>query len=203
MAYLDGRDPVELARLLCAGGADLIQLRGKQSSPDELCRLAESILPVTDQAGVGLVINDYPDVARRVGAWGCHLGQEDFFDAGHQAATEITRGSPTIRLGLSTHSPAQAERAQGAGPDYVAVGPIHATPTKPGRPGVTLDLVRWACGHLTIPWVAIGGITLENLDAVLEAGARRVAVVSAILRAPDVLRACQAFKERVLSAPLD
>ena len=88
-----------------------------------------------------------------------------------------------------------------AEPDYLAIGPVFATPTKPGRPAVTLDYVRWAAKHVNMPWFAIGGITAQNLDDVLAAGATRICVVSAILNAPDIVKACRAFKDRLLSAP--
>jgi thiamine-phosphate pyrophosphorylase len=101
---------------------------------------------------------------------------------------------------LSTHTPEQAGRAIAAGPDYIAIGPVFATGTKPGRAPVTLDFVRWAASHVPIPWFAIGGIHPGNLDAVLAAGARRICVVSAILNAPDIAKACQQFKERLASA---
>ena len=106
------------------------------------------------------------------------------------------------QLGLSTHAPEQAERAMAANAAYLAVGPVFATPTKPGRLGVTLDYVRWAAGHIDQPWFAIGGITLDNVDDVLAAGASRICVVSAILNAPNIARACQQFRERLASAPL-
>jgi thiamine-phosphate pyrophosphorylase len=90
-----------------------------------------------------------------------------------------------------------------AGAAYVAVGPVFATPTKPGRPAVTLDYVRWAAQHLTtLPWFAIGGITLDNLETILDAGARRICVVSAILNTPDVTQACRAFRQRLDSRPM-
>ncbi len=233
-AYLHGRDPVEVARRLCDGGADLIQLRAKQSSLPEIRRLAEVLLPVTRAAGVGLVINDFPELAREVGAELCHLGQEDFFDRGYTKVDELTgpaaippsqqpdcRGrreesfrteplaqrtphvvsyNPPLRIGLSTHAPAQAERALAAGADYIAIGPVFATGTKPTARPVTLEYVRWAAAHITIPWFAIGGITLQNLGDVLAAGARRVCVVSAILNSNDVAGACRAFNERLTSA---
>jgi len=196
-AYLDGRHPADVAGQLCAGGSDLIQLRAKGESAEEVERLAELILPVTEAMGVGLVINDHPKVALRVGAPVCHLGQEDFFEAGYTVCDQV-RGCPKeMLLGLSTHAPEQAERALRAGPDYIAIGPVYATPTKPGRAPVTLDYVRWARGHVGIPWFAIGGITLDTLADVLEAGARRVCVVSAILRAPDVEKACAEFRRRL------
>jgi thiamine-phosphate pyrophosphorylase len=214
-----------LAQQLCDGGSDLIQLRAKQSTPDEIRALAEKILPVTRRAGVGLVINDHLDVAQAVGAEFCHLGQEDFFEAGYQRVAEIrqpktegrkpragtrtskgpSRGKkneaaaahPTLRIGLSTHAPEQARRALAAGADYIAIGPVYATPTKPKARPVTLDYVGWAAANATVPWFAIGGINLETLEAVLAAGAQRVCVVSAILNAPDVAKACAEFRRRL------
>jgi thiamine-phosphate pyrophosphorylase len=199
-AYLKGRRPEEVARQLCDGGSDLIQLRAKNATVEEIRRLAESILPVTQRASVGLVINDHPKIALQVGAECCHLGQEDFFDAGFQLATQVTGCRKEILLGLSTHTPEQALRALRAEPDYVAIGPVFVTGTKPAAPPVTLDYVRWAAANVPIPWFAIGGITLQNLEAVLAAGAPRICVVSAILNASDIARACQEFKHRLVSA---
>jgi thiamine-phosphate pyrophosphorylase len=200
-AYLRGRDPADVARRLCEGGSDLIQLRAKSSAPDEIQRLAGAILPVTERAGAGLVINDHPEIARQTGAFACHLGQEDFFDAGRTLVTQVTGEPPAFKLGLSTHAPEQARRALAAGPDYLAIGPVFATGTKPSAWPVTLEYVRWAAENVRAPWFAIGGMTLENLEAVLAAGARRICVVSAILNAPDIAKACRAFKDRLPSAP--
>jgi thiamine-phosphate pyrophosphorylase len=194
-AYLHGRAPDILAQQLCDGGADLIQLRAKDFSKDEIKRLATAVLSVTRKAGVGLVINDHLDIAREIGAELCHLGQEDFFDAGHRHISEIKTGE--LRIGLSTHAPSQAERAIAAGADYIAIGPIYATGTKPTAKPVTLDYVRWAAANVTVPWFAIGGINLQNLNAVLEAGAQRICVVSAILNAPDVSKACAEFRKQL------
>ena len=198
-AYLGDRSPAEVARQLCDGGSDLIQLRAKDSAAEEILRLAEAVLAVTNKAGVGLVINDHPKLAHQVGAFACHLGQEDFFEAGYSTSAQVTGCPPKFKLGLSTHEPEQARRALNAQPDYVAIGPVYATGTKPAARPVTLDYVRWAAANVTIPWFAIGGINLENLNDVLTAGATRICVVSAILNARDVTRACQAFKERLLS----
>jgi thiamine-phosphate pyrophosphorylase len=196
-AFLHGRDPAILARQLCAGGSDLIQLRAKNTPVTEVRRLAESILPVTQAAGVWLVINDHLDLARELGADLCHLGQEDFFDAGHTRVSELFPPGSRLPIGLSTHAPAQAERALAAGADYIAIGPVYATGTKPTARPVTLEYVRWAARHVTVPWFAIGGINLTNLDEVLAAGARRICVISAILNAPDVTRACREFADRL------
>lgn len=184
---------MEMARQLCQGGSDLIQLRAKNLPPGEIRRLAERIQPVVAEAGVGFVINDHPEIAGDVGADFCHLGQEDFFSSMRHSPLPI----PNSCLGLSTHAAAQALHALEAGPAYIAIGPVFPTTTKPGVPAVTLNYVRWAAENVRIPWFAIGGITLSNLDDVLSAGARRICVVSAILNAEDVAAACRAFKDRV------
>ena len=216
-AYLHGRPSADVAQQLCDGGSDVIQLRAKTTSLDEIRRMAEAILPITQRAGVWLVINDHLQVALETGAPVCHLGQEDFFDTGFQHIPQLLRapgGTPPLNpqpstltpprphIGLSTHAPAQAVRALAADADYIAIGPVYRTGTKPSAQPVTLDYVRWAAANVPIPWFAIGGITLQNLDAVLAAGARRVCVVSAILNAPDLVQACQQFKQRLTSAPL-
>lgn len=196
-AYLHGRAPEVVAQQLCDGGADLIQLRAKTSSPNEVRRLAEAIAPVLRKANVGLVINDHLDIAREVGADICHLGQEDFFDAGRQHVSEIRTPHSALLIGLSTHASAQAERAIAAGADYIAIGPIYATGTKPMAKPVTLEYVRWAAAQVKLPWFAIGGINLQTIDAVLEAGAKKICVVSAILNASDVAKACAEFRQRL------
>jgi len=199
-AYLQNRTPLDTARQLCDGGADIIQLRAKDSAPDEIRRMAEAILPVATRAGVWFVINDHPEIAVEIGAPFCHLGQEDFFGAGFKHVSQVTEPARHLRIGLSTHAPAEANRAVAASADYVAIGPVYGTKTKPTARPVTLDYIRWAAAHLRLPWFAIGGITLLNLDNVLAAGARRVCVVSAILNAPDIVGACQEFKKRLFSA---
>ena len=197
-AYFHGRAPDVFAQQLCDGGADLIQLRAKKSSPDEIRRMAEAILPVTRRANVGLVINDHLDIARETGAELCHLGQEDFFDAGHTHVSEIQDAKSKTLIGLSTHSPEQAQRALAAGPDYIAIGPVYATGTKPMAKPVTLEYVRWAAANVNLPWFAIGGINLRTLDDVLAAGAKRVCVVSAILNATNVTKSCAEFRHRLV-----
>jgi len=196
-AYLHGRAPEFVAQQLCHGGADLIQLRAKNSSLEEVRRMAEAIAPITRAGNVGLVINDYLEIASEVGAEFCHLGQEDFFDAGHTHINQLSTNNHQLKIGLSTHAPAQAQRAVDAGADYIAIGPIFATGTKPTAKPVTLEYVRWAAQNVKVPWFAIGGINLQNVDDVLAAGATRVCVVSAILNAPDVAQACAEFKKKL------
>lgn len=204
--YLNGRDPVGIARQLCEGGSDLIQLRAKDWPDEQIKAAAQAILPVLRDHNVGLVINDHLGVAQEVSAEFCHLGQEDFFEAGFVQVSDLPalarrlesglqpESAPRLRIGLSSHAPVQAERAVVAGADYIAIGPVFATPTKPTARAVSLDYVRWAAAHIDIPWFAIGGIHLGNLDAVIAAGATRVCVVSAILKSDDVRGACREFR---------
>jgi thiamine-phosphate pyrophosphorylase len=196
-AYLHGRAPELIAQQLCDGGADLIQLRAKNSPTEEIRRMAETLVPITRAANVILVINDHLEVAREVGAEFCHLGQEDFFDAGHTHISQLPTPNSQLRIGLSTHAPEQANRAVAAGADYIAIGPIFVTGTKPTAKPVTLDYVRWAAQNVTVPWFAIGGINLKNLDEVLAAGAQRICVVSAILNAENVVKTCAEFRKRL------
>ncbi len=196
-AYLHGRRPEVVAQQLCDGGADLIQLRAKTSPLEDIRRMAEAVLPITRRGNVGLVINDHPELAQEIGAELCHLGQEDFFDAGHRQVSELPTADCGLQIGISTHAPDQALRAIAAGPDYIAIGPVFATGTKPTAKPVTLEYVRWAAKHVTIPWFAIGGINLGNLHEVLAAGAKRICVVSAILNADDVVKACREFRDRL------
>src|SRR5215471_16528478 len=196
-AWLKGRAPEIVARQLCDGGADLIQLRAKNSAAAEIRRLAEALLPITRRANVGLVINDHLSIAREIGAEFCHLGQEDFFDAGHTHVSQLTIPDSQLKIGLRTHAPDQGERAIAAGADYIAIGPVYATGTKPTAKPTTLDYVRWAAGNVKVPWFAIGGIDLQNLDDVLAAGAKRICVVSAILNAEDVAKACAEFRRKL------
>jgi len=194
-AYLHGRTPEQVAEALCEGGSDLIQLRAKNSTAEEIREIAKRIAPIIAGAGVGFVINDHLQIAAEVGADLCHLGQEDFFDGGRTQVAQLPKFPGQPGIGLSTHSPEQAARAVAAGPAYVAIGPVYATGTKPTAKPVTLDYVRWAAEHVKIPWFAIGGISLSTVRDVLDAGARRICVVSAILNAPDVARACREFRE--------
>jgi thiamine-phosphate pyrophosphorylase len=210
-AYLHGRAPEAVAQQLCDGGADLIQLRAKQTPLGEIRRMAEAILPVTRRAGIGLVINDHLSLAQEVGAEFCHLGQEDFFGTGCTRVVQLPPArnpekppgerpnprAPQLRIGLSSAAPEQATRAVVAGADYLGVGPVYPTGTKPMARPVTLEYVRWAAANLQIPWFAIGGINLDNLDDVLTAGAQRICVVSAILNAVDLAAVCRKFKDRL------
>ena len=162
------------------GGVDLVQLRMKQATNDAILAVARRFRRVCQEHGALLIVNDRPELAVASGADGVHVGQDDM------PAREARRVVGAERLvGLSTHSPAQVDAAGGLGVDYIGVGPVNETPTKPGRPAVGLELVRYAAARASMPFFAIGGISGSNVGAVRAAGARRVAVVRALTAAVD------------------
>jgi len=175
---------------LIRGGADLIQLRGKKESIEELTRLAEKLHRLTSEAGIPLIINDYPEIAHHVALEGLHLGQDDLPIA---AAREIVRRDCWI--GKSTHSLAQAIAAVAEGADYIGFGPLFATPTKPNYSPIGTDDIRRVHELVQLPIFCIGGIKLHNLPAVLAAGAKRVVIVSGLLQSENVAAASRAAKE--------
>ena len=195
-AYIGKRDPGAVARHLIAGGVDILQVRAKKSSHAERVGMGVKVVTVASEQGVPVVINDDVDAAFETGADGVHLGQEDWSRLGGRAE-RLQRLANMRIVGLSTHSLDQALAAERDGVDYIGVGPVFATGTKPGVKPVGVELVREVAGRVTVPFFAIGGITPANVEQVLEAGATRVAVVSAILQAPDVAKAAEAFKKRL------
>lgn len=190
-AYLGTRDPADVACQLLAGGVDIIQLRCKAWNLDDLAAVARRVLPLTRAQGVPLIVNDYVELARRVGADGVHLGQEDLQRMPVSAARALLGAA--ARIGVSTHSLAQARAAEAMAPDYIGIGPLFATGTKPGVAPIGLATLAAVARQVALPAFAIGGITLHNLAEVMRHGAERAAVVSAILCAPDVARTARAF----------
>ena len=188
-AYLAGRQPGAVAKELIAGGVDIIQVRAKELSHAQRVELARAVVNAAQD--VPVIVNDDIAAARETGAAGVHLGQEDF------AGLTRDRLKDLRIVGISTHSLAQARQAERDGADYIGVGPVFATGTKPGVKPVGLELVKAVTGQIAIPFFAIGGITLQNLDAVLAAGATRIAVVSAILNGADVAAAAKNFKGKL------
>ncbi len=173
------------------GGADLIQLRDKSLDDAALIAAAREFRAAADDAGALFILNDRPDLAAACEADGVHVGQDDETPAQARAAV-----GPDRIVGRSTHAPDQADAA-GADPDvdYMAVGPVHATPTKPGRPAVGLDYVAYAARTVSKPWFAIGGLDTATLPEVVEAGARRAVVVRAITDAADPEKAARELSE--------
>jgi thiamine-phosphate pyrophosphorylase len=169
------------------GGVDVVQLRDKRATDEQLLAAAAVARRRCDEAGALLILNDRPDLVAAAGADGCHVGQDDMDVAAARALA-----GPGALVGRSTHSPADIAAAGDA--DYIGVGPVHATPTKPGRPAVGLELVRHAAAHAPVPFFAIGGIDATNVGAVVDAGARRIAVVRAIAAAADPRAAAAALR---------
>jgi thiamine-phosphate pyrophosphorylase len=185
---IDARPDVAEAAL--RGGVDVVQLRDKTASPAELLDVGRELRRLCTAYDALFVVNDSPELAVRVNADGVHVGQDDL------SVAEARRTVGEDRLvGLSTHSAADIAVASGA--YYLGVGPIYATPTKPGRPAVGLGLVAEAARTARVPWFAIGGIDAANIVAVIAAGAPRVAVVRAIGDAHDPEAAARGLLEQL------
>ena len=191
---LDTRqDPVALAAALLAGGARCLQLRWKPAAPRDVLDAARAIRPLAHDAGALFLVNDRPDLAVLAGADGVHLGQDDLPVA---AARRVL--GPGCIVGISTHDVAQARRAADAGADYVAVGPVYATTSKVGALAPRgLDLVRAARAVVPCPLVAIGGIDATTAPDVIAAGADAVAMIGALVRAPDPAAAVRGVLARL------
>lgn len=171
------------------GGVQVVQLRMKAAEPARVVEVGRRFRSLCEGHGVPLLINDHPELVEPAGADGVHLGQDDMAVA---EARELL--GPERIIGLSTHDEHQIREAGAAGADYIGVGPVYATPTKPGRPGVGTDLIARARSVAVQPFFAIGGIHPGNVAAVRAAGAERVAVVRAITEAEDPARAAGALR---------
>jgi thiamine-phosphate pyrophosphorylase len=190
----DGRSDLEVVRAALDGGLRLLQLRDKRSCARDLFYKAEALRRLTADAGATLIMNDRLDVALAVGADGVHLGQGDL------PVAHARRVAPGLIIGASTHSLEQALAAQAAGASYVNIGPLFATGTKPDAPQwLGVDAIGAIAPRLSIPFTVMGGINLANLGQVLATGARLVAVVTAVTRAPDVRRAVEGLRARILA----
>ena len=189
---------VETARIVEAaleGGASVIQLRKKTMPMLEQYRLALALRILTREHEALLIINDHADLAIAADADGAHPGQDDL----PPDAVRALPGFEARLIGRSTHSLAQAQLAVHEGVDYVAVGPVHPTPTKEGRPAVGTALVSRVAGIIDRPFVAVGGIDHDNAARVVEAGARDIAVVRAVFDAPDPAEAARRLHELIVT----
>ncbi len=201
-AYVPAAEIERVAGQILAGGVDVLQLRAKDQNEAEIESLCARLIPLTENAGVPFIINDYPQLVPSVGAQGAHVGQDDFavsdarWRAGRALAGEVL---PPI-IGKSTHSFEQAVAAEKEGADYIGFGPLFATPTKPGRPAIGLEDIARVHAAVRIPIFCIGGIKLENLDTIIATGARRVVIVSGLLQAPDIAGYARHAKERLQAA---
>jgi thiamine-phosphate pyrophosphorylase len=181
--YLCTPDRPDLEAFLEAcitGGVDLVQLRDKELEARPLLDRARRALAVCRAHGVPFVLNDRPDLALEVGADGVHVGQDD-------APPALARRllGPGALVGFSTHAEAELDAAAGEPVDYLSVGPVAPTPTKPGRPGTGLDYLRYAATHAPRPWFVTGGVTPGTVPALVAAGARRFVVVRWLTEAAD------------------
>jgi thiamine-phosphate pyrophosphorylase len=190
----DGRGGGEALRefldAVLGAGVDVLQLREKELEARPILELAEIFRDACDRFGVPFILNDRPDLALAARADGVHLGQDDV----PVAAARRVLGRNAI-VGRSTHDPGQLRRAASEEVDYLAAGPVYATPTKPGRPAAGLEIVRVAASEATKPWFAIGGIEAGTIAAVREAGARRVVVVRAVTQADDPAAAVKELRD--------
>jgi thiamine-phosphate pyrophosphorylase len=188
-----GEFPADLLESVVAAGVDVVQLRMKDAEAAEILEIGERFRAVCERAGVPFVVNDRPDVALALDADGVHLGQDDLPPS---VARRIV--GPDVLIGRSTHSREDIERARaehGEGvADYIAVGPLYETPTKPGRPAVGPDLLAYAARRVPFPWFAIGGINATNVAGVVATGASRIVVVRAITEAADPIGAVEALR---------
>jgi thiamine-phosphate pyrophosphorylase len=175
------------------GGVDVVQLRMKAATDASILAAASRFAAACARHRALFILNDRPDLVAAAGADGVHVGQDD--DPVASARNEL---GPDRLVGLSTHTPDQVDDAEGV--DYIGVGPVHATPTKPGRPAVGLALVRYAANRAPVPFFAIGGIEAANVVAVREAGATRIAVVRALTQAEDPEGAARELRGALIGA---
>ena len=173
------------------GDVDLIQLRAKRQSLEEIVDVAGTLHQITSAAAIPLIVNDYAEVAAQVPIEGVHLGQDD-----DSIAHARKKAGRYVLVGKSTHSLEQAVAAEHEGADYIGFGPIFATPTKPDYQPIGLTGIKRVHHEATGPIFCIGGIKIDNLGQLIAAGAKRVAIVSGLLKAPDIAkygRACKAL----------
>ncbi len=182
LSYVDDSDAAAVVEAMIKGGVDLVQLRGKERAIDDLVDLAAELHELTARSSTPLIVNDHAEIAREVAVEGVHVGQED-------DSIEVVRqkAGRELLVGKSTHSPEQALAAQREGADYIGFGPILATPTKPDYPPIGLLDIKRVHAEVSLPIFCIGGINIDNLQSVIDAGAKRVVMVSALLKAHSIV----------------
>ncbi|HWN64795.1 MAG TPA: thiamine phosphate synthase [Candidatus Binatus sp.] len=194
MSYVNTADAPRVAEAMIDGGVDLIQLRGKQRFVDELVDLAVQLHELTFRCSTPLIVNDHAEIAAKVPVEGVHVGQDDDLIAVARKKT-----GRNILVGKSTHTFEQALAAQHEGADYIGFGPIFATPTKPDYQPIGLKQVESVHRNVALPIFCIGGIKIDNLERVIAAGARRIAIVSGLLKAPDIAEYARACKKLLIA----
>jgi len=190
-----GRSNLDLLEAAIRGGAKIIQLREKELSTRDLYRMALAFRRRTAEAGMLLIINDHVDIALAVDADGVHLGQDDL------PLTAARRIAPELLIGVSTHTREEALKARDEGADYVNIGPIFPTGTKEGVSRfLGPEAIPGIAAGIEIPFTVMGGIGSANIEKVVAAGARRVAVVTAVTTAADMAGAVAALRETIRSS---
>ncbi len=182
LSYVDESDAATVIEAMIRGGVDLVQLRGKERAIDDLVDLAAELHELTARSSTPLIVNDHAEIARDVAVEGVHVGQED-------DSIEVVRqkAGRELLVGKSTHSLEQALVAQCEGADYIGFGPIFATPTKPDYAPIGLSDIKRVHAEVSLPIFCIGGINIDNLQSAIDAGAKRVVMVSALLKAHSIV----------------
>ena len=188
--YVHRADAGGVVEKMLEGGIDILQLRAKNWTTEEITALGREIHPLTQNKGIPLIINDHPEITMTIGAEGVHVGQDDL------SVRDVRRlVDAGILVGLSTHSLDQARAAATQDVDYIGFGPLFSTPTKPDYQPIGIsEIAQVHEEHPNLPVFCIGGIKLENTAEIIEADARRIVVVSGILQAPNVVSYTKSLK---------
>ena len=189
-----------VAEQIVRGGVDVLQLRAKGWARSEIVRVGQGLrelIPASDASTSGplFILNDHPGLAEEIGADGVHVGQDDL-----SVGTAREQAGAEVLVGKSTHSLAQAVAAGREGADYIGVGPLFATPTKPDYAPVGLELIGQVAAQVRVPQFGIGGVNERTLPAVLAAGARGVVIVSDLLKSADIPAYCARIRETLRHA---
>jgi thiamine-phosphate pyrophosphorylase len=194
LGYVDDSAVPGIAESMIEGGVDIVQLRGKKRSISELTKIAATLHPITSRNSIPFIVNDHAEIALDVPVEGVHVGQDD-----HAISLVRQKLRRNLWVGKSTHTLQQAGAAEREGADYIGFGPIFATPTKPHYNPIGLKDIKRAHTDIALPIFCIGGIKLDNLEQVIAAGAQRVAIVSGLLRAPDIADYARTAKKLLLA----
>ncbi len=182
---------------LVRGGVDVIQLRAKKTPLEQIAKLGQAMRDLIPPDGPLFILNDHPELVGRVAADGIHVGQDDL-----SVAEARGRAGGNVLVGKSTHALDQATAAEKEGADYIGVGPIYATATKPDYVPVGPSLIGHVRAAVRVPQFCIGGVNETTLPEVMAAGARRVVIVSALLQSADIPAYCRRVRSRLEELPL-
>ena len=188
----NGRNNLEVLDAVIKGGGKIIQLRDKQICKRDYFQLAKKFREITLKAGILLIINDYLDVAISINADGVHLGQEDF------PLVEARKLAPNLILGRSVHSLEQAKIAEAEGADNINIGPIFPTGTKEHAQAIGTEAIKKIAPEISIPFTVMGGIKLSNIKETVEAGAKKLALVTAVTQAANMVSAVKELRHKII-----